>query len=254
MRALAVALLFPALLVASQGEALIHTIASSGLDPTECYRVREISLVRDEAQFYFTDGYLIFGKPVGSTRVTAVFSSDVEGGEAELLLLPPNRSERRALALHAGAPNLEEHFTAALMVFADDTYRDILDQIRANPYNKKSGEMGALLASKWNTTALNLSTSFGPRLALDLLSPVHAKVSSQPLSPAANSATSMLSSIPASPNNSSSEPSAKMVSMSGPASPRARFAPSPTPPNSPSAITASSPPSIPISPSTASRR
>jgi hypothetical protein len=171
MRALAVTFLFPALLLAGRGEDLLRSIHESGLDPGECYRIREISLVRDEAQFYFTDGYLIFGKPVGGTRVTAVFSADVEGGEAELLLLPPNRSERRALAAHAGAPNLEEHFHASLMVFADDTYREILEQIRANPYNKKSGEMGALMADKWSPMARDLSSSFGPRLAADLLSP-----------------------------------------------------------------------------------
>jgi hypothetical protein len=175
MRALAFTFLFPALLLAGRGEDTLRAIRESGLDATECYRVREVSLVRDEAQFYFTDGYLIFGKPVGGTRVTAVFSADVEGGEAELLLLPPNRSERRAMAAHAGAPNLEEHFSASLMVFADDTYREILEQIRANPYNKKSGEMGALLADKWSKMARDLSSSFGPRLAADLLSPARRK-------------------------------------------------------------------------------
>ncbi len=175
MRVPALLLLLCALLraegTAGRGEELLHGIRETALDPGECYRVREISIVRDEAQFYFTDGYLIFGKPVGSTRVTAVFSADVEGGDGELLLLPPTRGERRAMAAHAGAPNLEEHFSAALMVFADDTYREILEQIKANPYDRKSAEMGALLADKWSAPARTLSGSFGPRLAADLLSP-----------------------------------------------------------------------------------
>ncbi|MCU1262993.1 MAG: peptidase rane alanine aminopeptidase, partial [Bryobacterales bacterium] len=95
MRTLALLFLFPALASAGRGEDLLRSIRESGLDISECYRVREITVVRDEAQFYLTDGFLIFGKPIGSTRVTALFSADVEGGEAEVLLLPPNRSERR---------------------------------------------------------------------------------------------------------------------------------------------------------------
>ena len=172
MRALAFLLFLPALLRAGKGADLVRSLRDSALDPGECYRVREINIVRDEAQFYFTDGYLIFGKPVtGSTRVTAVFSSDVEGGEAEFLMLPPNHGERRAMAARTGSPNMEEHFTAAIMIFADDTYREIMEQIRANPYNKKSGDMGALLSDKWSRQTQSLGSSFAPRLAADLLSP-----------------------------------------------------------------------------------
>ncbi len=171
MRALAVLLCFPALLAAGKGEDLLRSLRASELDPAECYRVREMNIARDEAQFYFSDGYLIFGKVAGSTRVMAVFSANVEGGDAELLMLPPNRGERRALAARAGSPNLDEHFSLAIMVFADDTYRELMEQIRANPYDKKSGEMGALLADKWSRPAGTIVSSFAPRLAADLLSP-----------------------------------------------------------------------------------
>ncbi len=81
---------------AGTGQDLMNSIRNASLDAAECYRVRDISIARDEVQLFFTDGYLIFGKPVGSTRVTAVFSADVEGGDGELLLLPPNHAERRS--------------------------------------------------------------------------------------------------------------------------------------------------------------
>jgi hypothetical protein len=158
--------------IANSGAAWLRSFHESGLDPGECYRVRDLSIARDEAQFYFTDGYLIFGKPAGgSGPVTAVFTTDVEGGEAEFLLLPPNQAERRSMARHVDSPNLAEHFSIAVLVFSDGTYRELIDQIHANPYAKKSPEMGLLLSEKWSSVVQNLGESFGLRLALDLMSP-----------------------------------------------------------------------------------
>ena len=71
--------------------ALLPAAVATDLDPAECYRVREINIAKDEARFYFTDGYLIFAKATAGKRVAAVFSADVDGGDAEVLLLPPNR-------------------------------------------------------------------------------------------------------------------------------------------------------------------
>jgi hypothetical protein len=174
-RLLSIFLIFPALLAGGQGTDLLRAIRDAGLDATECYRVRDVSFARDEAQVFLTDGYLILGKAVEGRRLTAVFSADVEGGDAELLLLPPNHAERTALAKHTGSPNLEEHFNSAIFVFADGTEREIMDQIHANQYIKKSPEMGALLADKWSPVVRNLNTSFGLRLAMDLLSPTVAR-------------------------------------------------------------------------------
>jgi hypothetical protein len=131
--------------------------------------VRDISFARDEAQIFLTDGYLIFGAAVKGRATTAVFSADVEGGDAEVLLLPPNHAERGALAKHTGSPNLDEHFTTAIFVFADDTQREILEQIGANPFNKKAPEKGVLLAEQWGPVVKNLDGSFGLRLAMDLI-------------------------------------------------------------------------------------
>lgn len=164
----------PLCMGAGTGASIVKSIRESGLDPAECYRVREINIVRDEAQFYLTDGYLIFGRRIGdaaSSPVTAVFTTEVEGGEAELLLLPPNRAERHSLARHTDTPNMEEHFDASVFVFADSTYREVMEQIRANPYIKKSPEMGLVLSDKWSSVAKNVGGSFGLRLALDLMSP-----------------------------------------------------------------------------------
>ncbi len=96
-------------------------VREMSLDPGECYRVRDLALRKDEARIFLTDGYLIFAKPIaGVVAMSAVFTADVEGGDAELLVLPPNRGERRSLASYIGAPNLDEHLTAAVLIFSHD--------------------------------------------------------------------------------------------------------------------------------------
>lgn len=149
---------------------LSRSLRETGLDSAECYRVRELSLIREDLRFYFTDGYLIFGKAVGTNRTSAVFTTDVEGGDAELLLLPPNRSERRSLASYTGSPNMAEHFQAMVMVFTDSSHAELMEQIHANATNRKSSEMGVLLDQTWSPVVRNITSSFESRLALDLLS------------------------------------------------------------------------------------
>ena len=158
------------LLRAGAGQDLLNRLSKAKLNRAECYRVRDLQLTRDEAQLFFTDGYLIFGEASGPTPTTAFFSTEAEGGDAELLLLPPLRSERRALSAHSGSPNLEEHFTQAALVFTADTYRDLMMEIQRSPGNKKSAEMGVLLADRWSPLCQTLGTNFGLRLATDILS------------------------------------------------------------------------------------
>lgn len=142
------------------------------LDPKECYRIHDVQINRDDIHFYFTDGYIIFGKPVNGIHTTAVFTDDVEAGDAELLLLPPIRSERQSLASYTGSPNLDEHISAAVLLFGDNTYDVLIQQVRANTFNKPSPEMGALMSEQWSSVVRNLSTSFEERLLLDVLSPI----------------------------------------------------------------------------------
>jgi len=162
----------PVLLYAATGGAEVaRGVREVELDSTECYRVHDVQINRDDVHFYFTDGYIIFGKPVSGIHTTAVFTDEVEAGDGELLVLPPIRSERQSLAGYTGSPNLDEHIHAAVLLFADNTYDGLIQQVRANTFNKRSPEMGALMMDQWNSVVRNLSTSFEERLLLDLLSP-----------------------------------------------------------------------------------
>ena len=169
---LPLAFVFASLALAQEHRAadLGKAILSAGLDSNECYRIRDLQFSQEDAQFFLTDGYLMFGKPVNGRPLSAVFSADAEGGDAEVLLLPPDRSERKSLALHTGAPNLNEHFRAAIFFFTDSTAKTLLDQITANGA-RRSSDIGALLSERWAPIVKNISGSFESRLVLDLMTP-----------------------------------------------------------------------------------
>ena len=42
---------------------LARRIAQAGLDSEQCYRIRDLTLAREDVRFYFTDGHILFGKP-----------------------------------------------------------------------------------------------------------------------------------------------------------------------------------------------
>ena len=171
MRTLLLLLSVSVCLHGAAGQDLLKQLSTTPLDASECYRIREVHLMLDEAQLFLTDGYLIFTKSVGNAPTAAFFTTDVEGGDAELLLLPPLRGERRALSAHTGSPNLEEHFTQAALVFSGNTYRELMDKIERGGPVKKVPEMGAILAGRWSPLVQGLDASFGLRLAADILSP-----------------------------------------------------------------------------------
>jgi hypothetical protein len=150
---------------------MARAVRDAGLDSEQCYRVRDLSLYKEDIRLYFNDGYLIFSKPVAGERIAAVFTADVEGGDGEILLFPPQRGERQSLARFTGSPNLDEHFQAAVMMFTDSSARDLLENIEKQGSGRKVPEMAPLLSEQWTPVVSNILDSFAPRIAGDLLSP-----------------------------------------------------------------------------------
>ena len=157
-------------LAASPASELAAQVRSPALDPEQCYRVRDLSLAKEDLKLYFNDGYLIFSKPVNGERVSAVFSTDVEGGDGEVLLLPPYRGERLSLARFTKSPNLDEHFRAAVLVFSDGSAQTLLDAI-AQSGARKDVAMGALLAEQGTPVLASVESEFELRLVEDLMTP-----------------------------------------------------------------------------------
>jgi hypothetical protein len=162
--------LFAALaLNAGTASDLAEELRSIELDTEECYRVRDVHFSRDELKLYLTDGWLVFAKPVAGRRVAAVFLAEPAAGDAEILLMPPTKGERVSLARFTESPNLNEHFTAAVMLFTDGTETELREAIyRTEP--RKSPENGLLIQTHWQGTVRNLAASFLVRLVEQTIS------------------------------------------------------------------------------------
>jgi len=144
-----------------------RAIRENVFDRDECYRVRDLTVIRHDIRVYLTDGYLIFSKPVAGRRTAAAFTTEVEGGDGEVIVMPPNRAERRSLASYIDAPTLDEHFRNALFLSAADLYAEVMAQMNSNPANRKVPEMGPVLDEAWSPVLRNLSASYETRLVLD---------------------------------------------------------------------------------------
>src|SRR3984957_16504894 len=149
---------------------LARSIRDAGLDATECYRVRDLRFFKDDIKLYLNDGYLIFSKPVAGQRLAAVFTTDVEGGDGEVIVIPPTRTERQSLAGFTRSPNLDEHFRAALMILTDGSMARLRQSLEQEESVKKTPEIGALLAPQWTPVVTNISTPMQMRLVADLWS------------------------------------------------------------------------------------
>ena len=81
---------------------LYDQLRTVGLDTSRVYTIREASLDREDIHVTFTTGTIAFGQDVQG-HVTAAFFE----GDGEILVVPPNRTERTSMALFTGAAILE---------------------------------------------------------------------------------------------------------------------------------------------------
>jgi hypothetical protein len=136
-------------------------------DAEECYRVRDVSLVREDIKMYFNEGSLIFGRPVEGRIHNALFVA--ADGDGEVLLMPPTRGERASLASFTGSPNLNERIRTALLIFSDNTAIELKEALGKGGEPRKLPEMGMLVAQQWNSVLQNFTGSLELRLVQDAL-------------------------------------------------------------------------------------
>ena len=145
-------------------------LREASLDPSSCFRIRDVEFQREDLRFYLSDGYLIFSKPIQGRRLFAVFAGRETGDEGEVLMRPPNRGERTSLSSFTDSPNLDEHFRTAVFVFTDSTVADIEARWKETAMPKTNPDMGLLLADDFNGILRNIATSFAVRLVEDIIS------------------------------------------------------------------------------------
>jgi hypothetical protein len=136
-------------------------------DAAQCWRVRDLVLVREDVKLYLTDGFVVFSRPLAGAPVAALFWAEVEGGDGEVIVLPPTAGERQSLARFTESPNMNEHFRSAVMIFTDGTAAEIAAHVK-DTSAKAAPEMGALLADQYSPTLRNLTTSFETRIIQDI--------------------------------------------------------------------------------------
>jgi hypothetical protein len=137
-------------------ESLYLKLRSVGLDKTKIYKIREAALDRGSAHFSFDDGTIGFTEDAGG-HVTGAFFT----GFGEVLLSPPNTTERTSMAFFTGAAILEEKFSTAYLRFNDDLLAELGPSLRAP-------EDAETFYSAWNMTARNLADQDALRLLLTL--------------------------------------------------------------------------------------
>ncbi|MGO8818453.1 MAG: M1 family aminopeptidase [Terriglobia bacterium] len=141
---------------------LLEQLNNNTLDPNQVYMIRDTHISRGHLTLYLNRGFIAFLSPVMGEVTGAAFS-----GEGEILMIPPNRAEKRNLAQFTHAPILEEKFTSVYMRFTDHTAEELLAASQ-RPDPDDPEQPGPFVAD-WAPVvqALNLETSV--RTLSDLL-------------------------------------------------------------------------------------
>jgi len=160
---------------AETGAERLAKIRGLAFQPSQCYRVRDLFLEREDLKLHFSDGHLLFADPVEGQTLAVVFLASTEAGEGEIILMPPSRSERQSLARFLGAPVLQEKIRTAMMFFTDDTAEALRRAMAENPFNRPDPEAGASLADNWRLVARNLVPGYETRMLIDSFAPEEEK-------------------------------------------------------------------------------
>lgn len=139
---------------AGPAQSLYAKLGSVGLDPARVYKVRDASLQRAALHISLDDGTIAFTEDAGGHITGAFFQ-----GEGEVLLFPPNTTERASLALFTGAAILEEKFSTAYFRFNDDVPGELKPALRP-------AGTPADFASLWDPPAHALAPEDALRLLL----------------------------------------------------------------------------------------
>ena len=149
--------------------ALAAQLKELSIDPAQTYHVRDLQLFRGDLKLYLSEGVLSFAAPLGGRSVAAVFTTaHSEGGDAEVLVFPPQRSERASLLRFTKSPNLDEHFTSAVFFFSDNTAEELHREIEQRPIHPAS-DLAPELAQEANAILRDNSSAINVRMIGALL-------------------------------------------------------------------------------------
>lgn len=109
----------------SNVQELYRQLRTVALNPALVFKIREAAIDREDLHLYLTDGVIAFTKTVDG-RVTGAFFE----GQGEILVRPPNASERASLGLFTGFGVLNEQFSSVYLRFNDKTAMELQQYLR----------------------------------------------------------------------------------------------------------------------------
>ncbi len=141
---------------------VLEQLNATTFDASQILVIRNAHLTRSRMSLYLNRGFIAFLKPVMGQITGAVF-----WGDGEVLMIPPDRAEKRNLAQFAHAPVLEEEIDSAYLRFTDQTAQEL--QAASHKPEPDDPEQPDPFASQWVavTEPPNLETSV--RILKDLI-------------------------------------------------------------------------------------
>ncbi len=125
---------------------LYRALRTAKLDPSKVYKVREAELDRDDLHIFLNDGIVIFTSAVEG-RITGMYFE----GDGELLVRPPNRTEKESLGLFTNLGVLEDKFSVAYFRFNDDVPTEL------KPFLRPPGDADVSGLSRFDSAAEKLA-------------------------------------------------------------------------------------------------
>jgi hypothetical protein len=119
-------------------------IVGAGIDPANVYQIRDAAIDREDIHVTIDDGVIGFIQAVDGRITGAIFE-----GDAEVLIIPPDRVERWSVGQFTGSAILEERFKNAFFRFNDDVFEEL------QPYLRPTDETATFVA-KWDPVAHSL--------------------------------------------------------------------------------------------------
>ena len=152
----------PAVAKAATASEILDQLNKVAIDPAQVYLLHGVQITRDGVNFYLNRGFIGFLEKVNGEITGAVFS-----GDGEVLLIPPNPTERASLAQFTQAPVLEEKFSFAYFRFTDSTARELLAVARKPEPDDVEQPTG--FTDRWDPVVRQLGPIFSLRILEDLL-------------------------------------------------------------------------------------
>jgi len=152
----------PAVPKAATPSEILDQLNKVAIDPAQVYLMHGVQITRGGINFYLNRGFIGFLEKVNGEITGAVFS-----GDGEVLLIPPNATEKASLAQFTQAPVLEEKISFAYFRFTDSTARELLAVARKP--DSDDAEQPAGFADRWDPVVRQLDPIFSLRILEDLL-------------------------------------------------------------------------------------